>query len=172
MTFSTYAVLAANTAPPYACHNQEKRKHLDRKVHAKLHFTAAMAKFKPTLPTVPELPGPEISPLDHQLLVNGKTSSRIERLQSRLQSTKNRSSSIYVDDQILELTFENSYLRGEISRYEDYQRALLDLKYVFSYALVTMEEALSATTQRLRDADQNYLKLNGIEGLMEDGCEI
>ncbi|KAK2809758.1 hypothetical protein FQN50_003603 [Emmonsiellopsis sp. PD_5] len=129
-----------------------------------------MAKFKPTLPAVPEVP--EISPLDHQLFTNGKTSSRIERLRSRLTFTKRQSSSCYVDDQVLELTFENSYLRGELSLYEEYRQVLLDLKYMMVYASGVMDEALSEATRKLKDADQNYLKLYGIEEKKKDGLDF
>ncbi|OAX78362.1 hypothetical protein ACJ72_07332 [Emergomyces africanus] len=165
-----YTVLTANPPPLYGFHNLKKSKHISQKVHAQLIM--AMTKFKPTLSTVSELSEPEISSLNYQLLINGKTLSRIERLQFRFQLTKNCSSSVYMDDQVLKLIFENSYLRDEISWYEDYQQALLNLKYVLSYALRTMEEVLSTTTQRLHNVNQSYLKLNRIERQINDESEI
>ncbi|EEH04639.1 conserved hypothetical protein [Histoplasma capsulatum G186AR] len=126
--------------------------------------------FKRTsLPTISE----EISPLDHQILLHGGTSSHLERLPSRAKKAKNRSSSCYVDDQILDLTFENSYLRAELSLLEEYKHALMNLKSIMIYVSGMMEETLSETTQQLNEADKNYLKLHGItEKKRESGLDF
>ncbi|EER41747.1 conserved hypothetical protein [Histoplasma capsulatum H143] len=130
--------------------------------------------FKRTsLPSIPE----EISPLDHQILLHGGTTSHLERLPSRVQKAKHRSSSCYVEDQILDLTFENSYLRAELSLHEEYRHALMNLKSIVIYVSGMMEEMLSETTQQLNEADKNYLKLHGIteekreSGLAHCRCE-
>ncbi|KAK2797627.1 hypothetical protein FQN50_009140 [Emmonsiellopsis sp. PD_5] len=86
--------------------------------------------------------------------------------------TKCQSSSCYVDDQVLELMFENSYLRGELSLYEEYWQVLLDLKYMMVYASGVMDEALSEATCKLKDANQSHLKLYGIEEKEEDGLDF
>ncbi|KKZ67225.1 hypothetical protein EMCG_07091 [[Emmonsia] crescens] len=132
--------------------------------------TKRPVSFKRTsLHTIPE----EISPLDHQILLHGSTSSRLERLPSRAQKAKRRSSSCYVEDQILDLTFENSYLRAELSLHEEYRHALMSLKSIMIYVSGMMEEALSETAQRLNEADKNYLKLHGIaEEKRESGLDF
>ncbi|KAI1907856.1 hypothetical protein LOZ57_006797 [Ophidiomyces ophidiicola] len=124
-----------------------------------------------TRPQFTPLPAiPEISTLDHQIFLNGGTTSKLERLPSRLQSHKKRSSSLYSTDQLHDLSYENSYLRGELSRLEEYRYALLKLKSKVAFISEMIKEILEGTERSLRDTDSSYLKLYGIEAdKMESG---
>ncbi|PGG97515.1 hypothetical protein AJ80_09684 [Polytolypa hystricis UAMH7299] len=134
--------------------------------------TAQPTAIKPKPSPLPPIPE-EISPLDHQVMLNGGTSSAIERLPSRIQNAKQRSSSYYEEDRVQELTFENSYLRGEIFHREQYRHVLLKLKTMMEYVSGLMEEALSETATKLKEADQEYLLNNGIgEEKRKSGIDI
>ena len=117
----------------------------------------------------------ELSPLDHQVLLNGGTSSRIERLPSRNRQSKlrQRSSSYYQEDQIVELAYETSYLRAQLAFNEESRQALLELRNKMTVILGMIDTALAEVSERLREADQNYLKLFGIDApKRESGVEI
>lgn len=54
----------------------------------------------------------EITPIDHEILRQGGTSSNIERLPSRLRQSKRSSSDL--GQQIEDLVYEVSYLKAEL----------------------------------------------------------
>lgn len=129
-----------------------------REIHSPHHTTANTPRFSSYLPTISE----EVTPLDHQVYLNGGTTSTLERLPSRLQRQKQRSSSIYVDDRVEELIYENSYLQAELSLHKEYRHVLLNLKSKVTFVVGMMEEVLDEADKQLRRADENYLELCGI----------
>ena len=72
-----------------------------------------------------------------------------------------------MDDCIEELTYENFYLKAELSLHKEYQHALLNLKSKVTFAFEIMEEILNEANERLRKADQNYRELYGIRDQKE-----
>lgn len=82
----------------------------------------------------------------------------VKRLQSHLQWLKSRSS-YYLKDEILNLTFENEYLRAQLIFSEKSCQILLTFQEKLSKVSKTIENALCEMIERLRETNHNYLKL-------------
>ncbi|KAL1873638.1 hypothetical protein Plec18167_006155 [Paecilomyces lecythidis] len=104
----------------------------------------------------------EITPIDHQILHNGGSSSKIERLPSRLQQSKNQRPAD-AQQEIEDLAYENSYLRAELMWTQESRQALLEFHEETFKLFRMMEEALVEIRVRLERSDERYLKLWGIE---------
>jgi hypothetical protein len=107
----------------------------------------------------------EITPADDQILRHGGTSSSLERLPSRLQQSKR--SSVDLRQQIENLVYENSYLRGELQWQKESNQALLQLRERMFQIFHDMEDALVQVTTGLEEAKRGYLSLWGVDP--EDG---
>lgn len=96
--------------------------------------------------------------LDRIILEHDEDSSSVDRLRSHLQRLKSRFS-YYLKDQILNLIFENDYLRARLTFSEKSRQILLALQRKLSEVFKTIEDALCEVTERLRETENNYLKL-------------
>jgi uncharacterized protein YukE len=103
----------------------------------------------------------EVTPQDHQILRHGGTSSTIERLPSRLQRSKR--SSIELRQQIEDLTYEVSYLKGELSWHQESKKALFQLQEEMYQLFHKMEDALVQVSTKLRESEEHYLSLWGLD---------
>ncbi|KAH2909646.1 hypothetical protein KXW25_003895 [Aspergillus fumigatus] len=104
----------------------------------------------------------EITPLDHQILCNGGTTSNIERLPSRLQQSK-KTSPANLWERIEELTYEVSYLKAELICNKESKQALLDLHERMFHIFGMMEDALARATATLQQCERRYLNLWGLD---------
>ncbi|GKZ27650.1 hypothetical protein AbraIFM66951_006116 [Aspergillus brasiliensis] len=103
----------------------------------------------------------EITPQDHQLLLHGATSSKIERLPSRLQQSKTPPRSL--KKQVEDLAYEVSYLKAELSWHNETKGALLQFQEQMYEMFHRMEDALIEVNTRLREAEHRYLGLWGLD---------
>lgn len=104
----------------------------------------------------------EITPAEDQILRHGGTSSSLERLPSRLQQSKR--SSVDFRQQIENLVYEVSYLRGELQWQKESKQALLQLQERMFEIFHSMEDALVQVTTRLEESERRYLDLWGVNG--------
>lgn len=105
------------------------------------------------LRTIPE----EITPIDHELLRHGGTSSNIERLPFRLQQSKRSSSDLR--QQVEDLVYEVSYLKAELQWQRESQQALQQFQERMFQLFHMLEDALAQTTSRLHESERSYLNL-------------
>ncbi|KAB8227268.1 hypothetical protein BDV23DRAFT_175060 [Aspergillus alliaceus] len=103
----------------------------------------------------------EVTPQDHEILRHGGTSSNIERLPSRLQQSKMQPRSLR--KQVEDLAYEVSYLKAELSWHSETKQALLQFQEQMYGLFHNMEDALVQVNIRLRNAEQRYLSLWGLE---------
>ncbi|KAE8308570.1 hypothetical protein RU639_013140 [Aspergillus parasiticus] len=103
----------------------------------------------------------EITPVDHEILRHGGTSSSIERLPSRLQRSKRASTDIR--QQLEDLVYDASYLRAELQWQKESKQALLQFHEDIFRIFHTIEDMLVQVTARLRDSEQRYFEVLGFE---------
>lgn len=103
----------------------------------------------------------EVTPQDHQLLCHGATSSKIERLPSRLQQSKVLPRSM--KKQVEDLAYEVSYLKAELSWHSETKGALLQFQEHMYEIFHRVEDALIEVNTRLREAEHRYLRLWGLD---------
>ncbi|KAH8691906.1 hypothetical protein BGW36DRAFT_431148 [Talaromyces proteolyticus] len=103
----------------------------------------------------------EITPLDHQILRAGGSSSNLERLPSRLQQSKHQRSTS-LREEIEELAYENSYLKAELAWNQEARRALMELHEKTFEAATMIRESLIRVNDRLRQCEDRYLELWGV----------
>jgi hypothetical protein len=116
-----------------------------------------MEPFKPS----PLYPIEEVTPIDHQILNAGGSTSILDRLPSRLQQSKGQRS-LSVRDELEELAYENSYLKAELAWNKETRQVLIQLREKTLEAMSILEDALTETTTQLRQCDERYLELWGI----------
>lgn len=104
----------------------------------------------------------EITPLDHQILCNGGTTSNIERLPSRLQQSK-KTPPADLWERIEELNYEVSYLKAELICNKESKQALLELQERMFHIFGMMEDALARATATLQQCERRYLNLWGLD---------
>jgi hypothetical protein len=109
----------------------------------------------------PLYPIEEVSPIDHQILHAGGSTSTLDRLPSRLQQTKSQRS-LSLRDEMEELAYENSYLKAELAWNKETRQVLMQLRGRTLEAVSTLREALTETTSQLRRCEERYLELWGI----------
>lgn len=98
----------------------------------------------------------EITPLDHQVLYSGGTSSQIERLPSRLQQSKSVPSK-QPQTQVKELMYEVKYLEGELALNEDSREALLRFQEKIFKVFSVIEDASADAKIRVGQSEQRYV---------------
>ncbi|PYH91978.1 hypothetical protein BO71DRAFT_458575 [Aspergillus ellipticus CBS 707.79] len=103
----------------------------------------------------------EISPLDHEVLCHGDTTSNIERLPSRLQQSKRASTDIR--QQLHNLVYEISYLRAELQWQKESKQILLHFHEEIFRLFHLMEDMLVGVTAKLNESEQRYLDVLGIK---------
>ncbi|KAE8133859.1 hypothetical protein BDV38DRAFT_274047 [Aspergillus pseudotamarii] len=103
----------------------------------------------------------EITPVDHEILRHGGTSSSIERLPSRLQRSKRASTDIR--QQLEDLVYDASYLRAELQWQKESKQALLQFHEDMFRIFHTIEDMLVQVAARLRDSEQRYFEVLGFE---------
>ncbi|KAE8396866.1 hypothetical protein BDV37DRAFT_293109 [Aspergillus pseudonomiae] len=103
----------------------------------------------------------EITPVDHEILRHGGTSSSIERLPSRLQRSKRASTDIR--QQLEDLVYDASYLRAELQWQKESKQALLQFHEEMFHIFHKIEDMLVQVTARLRDSEQRYFEVLGFE---------
>jgi hypothetical protein len=103
----------------------------------------------------------EITPVDHEILRHGGTSSNIERLPSRLQRSKRASTDIR--QQLEDLVYDVSYLRAELQWQKESKQALLQFQEDVFRIFHMIEDMLVQVTARLRDSEQRYFQVLGFE---------
>ncbi|KAE8334776.1 hypothetical protein BDV24DRAFT_156598 [Aspergillus arachidicola] len=103
----------------------------------------------------------EITPVDHEILRHGGTSSSIERLPSRLQRSKRASTDIR--QQLEDLVYDASYLRAELQWQKESKQALLQFHEDMFRIFHMIEDMLVQVTARLRDSEQRYFEVLGFE---------
>lgn len=113
----------------------------------------------------------EITPVDHQILRAGGSSSKLERLPSRLQQSKQQRS-IGLREEIEELAYENSYLKAELAWNQETRRALMDFHEKIFEATAMIRESLVQVNHRLRECEDRYLEMWGIPPGQRDEREI
>ncbi|CDM36271.1 unnamed protein product [Penicillium roqueforti FM164] len=101
----------------------------------------------------------EITPVDHQILCLGGTSSNLERLQSRLQCVKRQSPDFKT--QLEETAYEMGYLRAELQWHKETKQILLQFQERVFDIFSSLEDALTQATARLHESEQQYLMLWG-----------
>ncbi|KAF5014890.1 hypothetical protein F66182_13970 [Fusarium sp. NRRL 66182] len=116
-----------------------------------------MDPFNPS----PLYPIEEVTPIDHQILNAGGSTSILDRLPSRLQQSKGQRS-LSIRDELEELAYENSYLKAELAWNKETRQVLIQLREKALEAMSILEEALADTTSQLRRCDERYLELWGI----------
>lgn len=104
----------------------------------------------------------EITPQDHHILRNGGTSSSIERLPSRLRQSKPPPRSL--KKQVEDMAYEVSYLKAELLWHAETKQALLQFQDQVYDIFNKMEDALVQINVRLRDAENRYLGIWGLNG--------
>ncbi|KAB8213121.1 hypothetical protein BDV33DRAFT_197091 [Aspergillus novoparasiticus] len=112
----------------------------------------------------------EITPVDHEILRHGGTSSNIERLPSRLRRSKQVST--YLRQQLEDLTYEGSYLRAKLQWQKESKQALLQFQEDVSRIFHLNEEMLVQVTARLRDSERRYFQVLGFESKSVEGGMI
>jgi chromosome segregation ATPase len=103
----------------------------------------------------------EITPLDHQILRAGGSTSKLERLASRLQQSKHQRST-GIREEIEELAYENSYLKAELAWNQEARRALMDFHEKIFEAMTMIRESLIQVNHRLRESEDRYLEMWGV----------
>ncbi|GMF77638.1 hypothetical protein BDV38DRAFT_270109 [Aspergillus pseudotamarii] len=103
----------------------------------------------------------EITPVDHEILRHGGTSSSIERLPSRLRRSKRASTDIR--QQLEDLVYDASYLRAELQWQKESKQALLQFHEDMFRIFHKIEDMLVQVTARLRDSEQRYFEVLGFE---------
>ncbi|KAE8396947.1 hypothetical protein BDV37DRAFT_289844 [Aspergillus pseudonomiae] len=104
----------------------------------------------------------EITPQDHHILRHGGTSSNIERLPSRLRQSKSPPRSL--KKQVEDMAYEVSYLKAELLWHAETKQALLQFQDQMYDIFNKMEDALVQVNVRLRDAENRYLEIWGLNG--------
>ena len=99
----------------------------------------------------------EITPVDHEILRHGGTSSNIERLPSRLKQSKRSSTDLR--QQIEELVYETSYLRAELQWQKESRQTLLQFQERMFQLFHMMEDALAQATSKLQESERRYLNV-------------
>lgn len=99
----------------------------------------------------------EITPIDHELLRHGGTSSNIKRLPFHLQQSKCSLSDLR--QQVEDLVYEVSYLKAELQWQRESQQALQQFQEHMFQLFHMMEDALAQTTLRLHESKRSYLNL-------------
>ncbi|KAF5861171.1 hypothetical protein ETB97_000545 [Aspergillus alliaceus] len=112
----------------------------------------------------------EVTPVDHEILRHGGTSSNIERLPSRLQRSKRVSTDLR--RQLEDLTYDVSNLRAELQWQKESKQALLQFQEDVFRIFHMIEDMLVQVTARLRDSEQRYFQVLGFEGNSGDGGMI
>ena len=112
----------------------------------------------------------EVSPLDHRILLAGKTTTRVERFRSQLEQAKQSRQSNLMK-QNLDLIRENGRLRKEIAYHEERTKPLL----LFYQRSLERHEELQSLTQdvarRMKESENELLQKLGIDtmsGYAED----
>ncbi|KAA8647905.1 hypothetical protein EYZ11_011478 [Aspergillus tanneri] len=103
----------------------------------------------------------EITPVDHEILRHGGTSSNIERLPSRLQRSKR--ASMDVQQQLEDLVYDVSYLRAELQWQKESKQALLQFQEDMFRIFHMIEDMLVQVTARLHNSEQRYFQLLGFK---------
>jgi chromosome segregation ATPase len=103
----------------------------------------------------------EITPLEHQILLAGGSSSKLERLPSRLKQWKDQRSTS-LREEIEELAYENSYLKAELAWNQEARRALMEFHEKTFEAATMIRESLIEVNHRLRESEDRYLELWGV----------
>ncbi|EED22515.1 conserved hypothetical protein [Talaromyces stipitatus ATCC 10500] len=104
-----------------------------------------MDRFKSS----PLYPIEEVTPVDHQILHVGGSTSTLDRLPSRLQQSKSQRS-LSLRDELEELAYENSYLKAELAWNKETRQVLMHLHGRTLEAVSILSEALTETTSQLR----------------------
>ncbi|RMJ22823.1 hypothetical protein PHISP_06312 [Aspergillus sp. HF37] len=99
----------------------------------------------------------EVTPIDHEILRHGGTSSNIERLPSRLRQSKRSSSD--VRQQVEDLVYEVSYLKAELQWQKESRRILEQFQGRMFQLFHMMEDSLAQVTSRLHESERRYLNL-------------
>ena len=99
--------------------------------------------------------------MDHQILNSGGSSSKIERLTSRLRDSKRRR---YQEsyNEIEDMAFENSSLRAELVWVTQARDALLEFRQKIYRMFTSMEDVLADVEVKLNQAEEEYLKSWGL----------
>lgn len=116
-----------------------------------------MDRFKSS----PLYPIEEVTPVDHQILHVGGSTSTLDRLPSRLQQSKSQKC-LSLRDELEELAYENSYLKAELTWNKETREVLMRLHGRTLEAVSVLREALAETTSQLRRCEERYLELWGI----------
>lgn len=99
----------------------------------------------------------EITPIDHQILCLGGTSSNLDRLPSRLQRAKRSSPDLKT--QFEELAYEMSYLKAELQWHKETKQILLQFQEKVVDVFTFLEDALSRANARLHESELQYMAL-------------
>jgi hypothetical protein len=99
----------------------------------------------------------EITPIDHQILCLGGTSSNLDRLPSRLQRAKRASPDLKI--QFEELAYEMSYLRAELQWHKETKQIFLQFQEKVVDVFTFLEDALSRANARLHESELQYMTL-------------
>lgn len=110
-----------------------------------------------SLEAIPE----EITPMDHEILRHGSTSSNLERLPSRLQRSKRVSTDLR--QQLEDLSYEVGYLRAEVQWHKESKHALLQFQEDVFRLFQSMEESLVRVNSRVRESERQYRTLLGLD---------
>ena len=132
-------------------------------------YTQALPSLVPVMDSFKSsllYPIEEMTPLDHQILRVGGSTSTLDQLPSRLQQSKSQRS-LGLRDELEELAYENSYLKAELAWNKETRQVLMRLHGRTLEAVSSLREALTETTSQLRRCEERYLELWGIA----PGCQ-
>ena len=104
----------------------------------------------------------ELTPTDHRIQRSGGTSSNLERLPSRLQQSKRRSTDS--KKQLEEAAYELSYLRAELQWHQETKQILLEFQERIFDVFQSIEDSLSRATVQMQESERRYLTI------WEHGC--
>ena len=99
----------------------------------------------------------EITPVDHEILRHGGTSSNIERLPSRLKQSKRSSTDLR--QQIEGLVYEVSYLKAELQWQKESRQILQQFQERTFQLFHMIEDALAQATSKLHESERRYLNV-------------
>ncbi|CAG7947016.1 unnamed protein product [Penicillium salamii] len=106
----------------------------------------------------------EINPIDHQVLYLGGILSNLDRLQSRLQHSKQQFPDLRI--KLEETVYEINYLRAELQWHKETKQILQERIFdIFT----SLEDTLTRVTARLYESEQQYLRLWGSNSRSEVG---
>jgi septal ring factor EnvC (AmiA/AmiB activator) len=97
----------------------------------------------------------EITPIDHEILRHGGTSSNIERLPSRLRQSKRSSSDLR--QQVEDLVYEVSYLKAELQWQKESRQTLEQFQERMFQLFHMMEDGLAQVASKLHESEHRYL---------------